>query len=210
MDEIVKQAMAKWPNVPHCYSWLGMDARGNWYMRDDRTQAMGSFASGLAGAKGSMLKHEKLIDFIERNYSVDAQGCWYFQNGPQRVYISLAATPWIARITPSEKGLQIMTQCNSPIEPSLALSDESGNIYIVGLIHQTIYQDQDQFEEIFCESVALLHDHDLDQFSELAKLTEEACSFGGSWNWHGKQLLLEPIYSEELANRFRFITQPSL
>ncbi|NBY29155.1 MAG: DUF2946 family protein, partial [Betaproteobacteria bacterium] len=54
MDDIVKQAMAKWPNVPHCYSWLGMDARGNWYMRDDRTQALGSFASGLPGAKGSM------------------------------------------------------------------------------------------------------------------------------------------------------------
>ena len=26
MDEIVKQAMAKWPNVPHCYGWLGLDA----------------------------------------------------------------------------------------------------------------------------------------------------------------------------------------
>ena len=98
MDDIVKQAMAKWPNVPHCYSWLGMDARGNWYMRDDRTQALGSFASGLPGAKGSMLKHEKLIDFIERNYSVDAQGCWYFQNGPQRVYVELEATPFIWRV----------------------------------------------------------------------------------------------------------------
>ena len=24
MDEIVKQAMAKWPNVPNCYGWLGL------------------------------------------------------------------------------------------------------------------------------------------------------------------------------------------
>jgi hypothetical protein len=59
---------------------------------------LGSFASGLPGAKGSMLKHEKLIDFIERNYSVDAQGCWYFQNGPQRVYVELEATPFIWRV----------------------------------------------------------------------------------------------------------------
>ncbi|MEO6353290.1 MAG: DUF2946 family protein, partial [Burkholderiaceae bacterium] len=22
MDEIVKQAIAKWPDVPHCYGWL--------------------------------------------------------------------------------------------------------------------------------------------------------------------------------------------
>ena len=34
MDDIVKQALAKWPNVPNCYGRLGLDARGNWYMRD--------------------------------------------------------------------------------------------------------------------------------------------------------------------------------
>ena len=42
MDDIVKQAMVKWPNVPHCYGWLGLDARGNWYMRDDKLQAAGT------------------------------------------------------------------------------------------------------------------------------------------------------------------------
>jgi hypothetical protein len=98
MDDIVKQAMAKWPNVPHCYGWLGLDARGNWYMRDDRAQACGAFASGQPGAKGSLLKHEKLIDFIQRNYARDAAGQWYFQNGPQRVYVELEATPWIWRV----------------------------------------------------------------------------------------------------------------
>jgi len=30
MDEIVKAAIAKWPNVPHCYGWLALDARGQW------------------------------------------------------------------------------------------------------------------------------------------------------------------------------------
>ncbi|MFZ9138137.1 MAG: DUF2946 family protein, partial [Hylemonella sp.] len=24
MDDIVRQAMAKWPNVPACYGWLGL------------------------------------------------------------------------------------------------------------------------------------------------------------------------------------------
>jgi hypothetical protein len=70
MDDIVKQALAKWPNVPHCYGWLGLDARGNWYMRDDRTQAAGPFPQ----AKGSMLRHDKLIDFIHRNYEHDDAG----------------------------------------------------------------------------------------------------------------------------------------
>ncbi len=78
MDEIVKQAMAKWPHVPHCYGWLGLDARGDWYLRDAATQAAGPFAQ----AKGERIEHEKLRAFINRNYSVDACGCWFFQNGP--------------------------------------------------------------------------------------------------------------------------------
>ena len=98
MDDIVKQAMAKWPNVPHCHGWLGLDARGNWYMRDDRAQFLGSFASGVPGAKGSLLQHAKLIEFIQRNYAADDIGQWYFQNGPQRVYVELEATPWVWRV----------------------------------------------------------------------------------------------------------------
>ena len=108
MDDIVKQAMAKWPSVPDCYGWLGLDARGNWYMRDDRAQACGSFASGAPGAKGSMLQHAKLIDFIGRNYATTDAGVWYFQNGPQRVFVELEATPchedcrpwsWLCRVS---------------------------------------------------------------------------------------------------------------
>src|SRR4029450_12811758 len=94
MDDIVKQALAKWPNVPHCYGWLGLDARGNWYLRDDRTQAEGPFAE----ARGSMLQHDKLIAFIGRNYDHDERGQWFFQNGPQRVYVELDAAPWVWRV----------------------------------------------------------------------------------------------------------------
>ena len=137
MDDIVKQAMAKWPNVPHCYSWLGLDARGNWYMRDDRTQDIGSFASGLAGAKGSMLKHEKLIDFIERNYGADAHGCWYFQNGPQRVYVELEATPFVWRVDGQGTIISSAKQTASLVQ---LLMDERGWPYLhttlgFGLVH---------------------------------------------------------------------------
>ena len=79
MDDIVKQALLKWPNVPDCYGWLGLDARGNWYMRDDATQALGGFASGDARTKGSLLKHDKLIDFIGRNYACDGAGQCIFK-----------------------------------------------------------------------------------------------------------------------------------
>jgi len=76
MDDIVKQAMAKWPQVPACFDWLGFDDRGDWYMRDDAVQALGGFTV----AKGSKLNHTKLIEFIERNYQCDAQG--RFKTGP--------------------------------------------------------------------------------------------------------------------------------
>ena len=99
MDDIVKQAMAKWPNVPNCYGWLGLDERGHWYLRDDPTQARGHFQSGVPGAKGSLLQHEKLIEFIHRNYAADSMGAWFFQNGPQRVYVELAATPFVWRLS---------------------------------------------------------------------------------------------------------------
>ena len=98
MDDIVKQAMAKWPNVPHAYGWLGLDARGNWYLRDAAAQALGGFASGVPGAKGALLQHEALMAFIQRNYLADEAGQWFFQNGPQRVFVELEATPWVWRV----------------------------------------------------------------------------------------------------------------
>src|SRR5215207_10598098 len=79
MDDIVRQALKKWPNVPHCYDWLALDARGDWYMRDERIQAAGPFPK----VKGSRIEHEKLREFIARNYDHDDSGAWFFQNGPQ-------------------------------------------------------------------------------------------------------------------------------
>lgn len=100
MDDIVKQAMSKWPNVPHCYGWLALDARGNWRMRDERSQAI-----GLAGDR---INNAALLGFINRNYLHDDRGRWYFQNGPQRVYVNLELTPYIAHTDPAH-GLVLHT-----------------------------------------------------------------------------------------------------
>ena len=69
MDDMVRAALKKWPNVPACTGWLALDARGDWYMRDDRTQAAGAFPL----AKGSRIEHRQLREFIERNYEGDAR-----------------------------------------------------------------------------------------------------------------------------------------
>jgi len=133
MDDIVRQAIAKWPNVPHCFGWLGLDARGNWYMRDDAVQAAGPFPQ----SKGSLLRHEKLIDFIQRNYEHDADGQWFFQNGPQRVYVELEITPLVWRLG---AGFSVTAHTGQPAQPRRAGVDELGRLYLdtdlgFGLVH---------------------------------------------------------------------------
>jgi Protein of unknown function (DUF2946) len=137
MDDIVLKAMVKWPNVPHCYGWLGLDARGQWWMRDDRSQALGSFSSGVPGAKGSLLQHEKLIDFIQRNYASDKQGQWFFQNGPQRVYVELQATPYVWRV---QNDWSLLAHTGQAVRAQRCVVDEHGRVYMetdagFGLVH---------------------------------------------------------------------------
>ena len=137
MDAIVKQALAKWPNVPHCHGWLGLDTRGNWYLRDDQAQALGPFAGGTMASRGSMLRHEKLIDFIQRNYAADVQGQWFFQNGPQRVYVELEATPWIWRVAAA---YGVTAPTGESARAQRCIVDERGWVYLetdlgFGLVH---------------------------------------------------------------------------
>jgi hypothetical protein len=98
MDDIVKAALLKWPSVPHCYGWLALDARGDWYLRDAGAQAAGPFPQ----IKGSRIEHAGLRAFILRNYAADERGCHYFQNGPQRIYVELEAAPWVFRLDAAE------------------------------------------------------------------------------------------------------------
>jgi hypothetical protein len=137
VDDIVKQAMARWPNVPDCYGWLGLDARGNWYLRDNCAQAAGAFDSGAPGAKGSLLQHDKLIDFIGRNYGSDGSGQWFFQNGPQRVFVELEVAPLIWRV---QADLTIKDHIGRNASVTACVVDELGYLYLVtdigfGLVH---------------------------------------------------------------------------
>jgi len=82
MDEIVRQAMAKWPNVPAVFGWLSLDRRGTWLIKEES------------------IGNAMLVEFIGRNYDRDPQGRWFFQNGPQRVFVRLAYAPWVVRTDP--------------------------------------------------------------------------------------------------------------
>jgi hypothetical protein len=137
MDDIVKAAMLKWPQVPHCHGWLALDARGNWFMRDDRVQAAGPFPQ----VKGSRVDHSKLLEFIARNYLADADGGWFFQNGPQRVYVDLEAAPYVWRLQ-AAGGAEVHVAAHTG-EPAVVRGtwlDEDGRLFLdtdigFGLVH---------------------------------------------------------------------------
>lgn len=137
MDPIVEAALRKWPHVPHCYGWLALDARGDWYMRDDRVQAAGAFPR----VKGSRIEHEKLREFIGRNYAADAEGAWFFQNGPQRVYVELEAAPWVWRLQRGDTATPgIASHTGLAAVANEAFVDESGRLFLatslgLGIVH---------------------------------------------------------------------------
>ena len=144
MDDLVKAALKKWPDVPACYGWLGLDSRGQWWMRDDRAQRCGAFASGAPGAKGSHLRHDKLIEFIGRNYEREASGphagAWLFQNGPQKVYLELESTPLIMRVSANNQEASVWAHTGTPVQVQRCLLDEAGRLYLatnlgLGLVH---------------------------------------------------------------------------
>ena len=110
MDEIVKAAMAKWPNVPAVYGWLELTSRGEWKI------------------KGEPIGNEAICEFIGRNYTNDGCGNWFFQNGPQRVYVSLTATPIIYRL--DEFG-RLQTHTGAmPHELRAAFADAEGRLFL--------------------------------------------------------------------------------
>lgn len=139
MDDIVRQALQKWPNVPHTYGWLALDARGDWYLRDDQAQAAGAFPA----VKGSRVEHEKLREFIGRNYGADERGCWFFQNGPQRVYVELESAPWVWRLdrpATAEGAPVVVSHTGRAARLESAWEDEQGRLYLatdlgLGLVH---------------------------------------------------------------------------
>lgn len=135
MDDMVLAALQKWPNVPHCHGWLALDARGDWYMRDERIQAAGPFPR----VKGSRIQHDKLLAFIQRNYLADEAGAWFFQNGPQRVYVQLEAAPWVWRVGAAAPW-PIVAHTGQAAQARSAWLDEDGRLFLdsdigFGIVH---------------------------------------------------------------------------
>ena len=133
MDDIVRQAMAKWPNVPHCYGWLALDARGHWRMLDERAQQL--------KLPGDKLSNAALVGFINRNYTSDERGRWYFQNGPQRVFVNLEAAPYVVKTDP-QHGLVLHTGAPFGAVEQACMTPQ-GVLYLHGSGRTAVMDDRD-------------------------------------------------------------------
>ena len=195
MDDIVKKAMAKWPDVPDCFGWLALDARGAWRMRDERAQHF-----NLAGDK---VIQTALLGFINRNYAVDELGRWYFQNGPQRVYVNLEATPFIARTDPAQ-GLLLQTgEAVGALER--AWMTESGALIVEagGKVAQLDDRDVGQLIAAIEMGGVAVSDDDL-----LAWLDNGAGEGEMALRYQGKNVPIGRIAQDDVARQFGFTRLP--
>ncbi len=137
MDELVLQAMRRWPDVPAMYGWLRLDRRGQWFLV---TRDRPDFDEARDGA-GSAITSPPILDYIGRNYQGDEHGRWFWQNGPQRVFVDADAAPLVLRVFGEGERVQLVTHIGDPVTRiDAAHCDPDGAVYLAtdrgpGVIH---------------------------------------------------------------------------
>jgi hypothetical protein len=120
MDQSVLDAVKRWPDVPVVFGWLSLTARGEWKLHP--------LGDARLGGPGQGISNTQILGFIGRNYASQEDGAWFFQNGPQRVYVRLDAAPLILRVDPSTQS--ITTHNGIPIRRiSKWYCDETGQLF---------------------------------------------------------------------------------
>lgn len=137
MDDLVEKALARWPNVPAISGWLRLSMQGDWLLTSPSTSADGFGGGGL------QISHPRILNFIARNYTCEPDGRYYFQNGPQKAYVTLDYTPWIYRLYPLEDGsLVLLSHTGLVLLPQALWMDSEGKVLIqtqvgVGVLHSS-------------------------------------------------------------------------
>lgn len=192
MDEIVLRGMARWPNVPAVYGWLSLTRRGQWLIKDER------------------INNPLVSAFIGRNYEHDEQGRWFFQNGPQRVYVGLEYTPFVYRIV-SGDAAPLAIECHTGKRATGIIGawlDETGALLLecergIGVVHD---RDLDRLSPHLIDAHGNpLEEHVLTELTELLQQQYEA----PLWlEFHEDQIRVEPILASDVPGRFGFVARP--
>ena len=191
MDDIVLKAMAKWPDVPAAFGWLSLDRRGHWLI------------------KGETIGNAALNAFISRNYTHDDQGRWFFQNGPQRVFVELAYTPWVYIAPDAAQPCALLTHTQQPVrEVRSAWIDDSGALLLstehgIGLMHDG---DLESLLPLFVNAGGNAVDEDM-----LETLFEQCAHAQAVQLWFQfdrARVKINPVRAAEVAQQFNFQSQP--
>ncbi|HUF22294.1 MAG TPA: DUF2946 family protein [Burkholderiales bacterium] len=191
MDESVLKGMARWPNVPSVFSWLSLDRRGNWLI------------------KGERIGNPGVIEFIARNYEADERGRWFFQNGPQRVFVTLAYAPFVLRTIGGAGQLMLQTHTGQEIEHfSGVWLDEEGTLVLrwAGGVGTVSDRDLDEVAGLFCDARG--NPLPVDALAK-ALDPESARRRAGFWfNYRTEPVPVGRIRSTQLAQKFGFDPDP--
>ena len=192
MDEHVLRGMARWPNVPAVYGWLGLDRRGNWLLRHE------------------IVANPILRDYIARNYGHDSGGRWFFQNGPQRVFVALDYTPIVYRVaSPANAPLTLESHVGQRAAAiRSAWVDDTGTLLIesehgIGLVDD---RDLGRLPPFLIDMNGTpLPEDTLEDLMELLQRGHPS----PVWLRCGEaSIKVEPIGAVDVAQRFHFDAQP--
>ncbi len=192
MDNIVLKAMAKWPNVPDVFGWLGLDRRGNWLIKDQR------------------IGNPQVIEFIGRNYQVDERGRWFFQNGPQRVFVTLAYAPFVLRTCEHQATSCLETHTGTMLESVTgAWIDEEGTLIVrwsSGEVGTVSDRDLTEVMTWFTDAAGRPASDDT-----VARAIESRAAHGSTGIWlsyRSRRLPLGRVTIEQVPGKFGFDRSP--
>jgi hypothetical protein len=192
MDEIVIRAIARWPNVPSVYGWLRLDRRGNWLVKS-RAERDGALLF-------ERISNRAVIEFIGRNYEQDGAHRWYFQNGPQRVFVTLDYTPWVYRLDDAGAGF-LTHAANAPRTLEAVFLDDSGSLLLKTELGIGVLLDRDLS--------AVLERLSDEGGRPIERLLEEVAQGAEAHVMlHGNTVPIASVRSADVPGRFGFVPRP--
>jgi len=188
MDQIVIRGMLKWPNVPAVYGWLSLDRRGSWMIKN-------------VSGRFERIANPAVNDFIGRNYAADGEGRWYFQNGPQRVFVALDYTPWVYRLDDAGEGLLAHTGAAARDLKAVFL-DDAGALLVQAELGIGVLLDRDlpAFVERLADPQGRNPEHLLDAVAGGQEMTAML---------RGASVRIAPIRGADLPRLFGFVPRPA-
>lgn len=182
------RALLRWPDVPDCHDWLGLDRRGTWRLR------------------GEPIRHTRTCDFLARHYRPDTDGSWFVQNGPQRAFVTLDAAPWVLALR-GDGGLATHTGLHVQ-SPAEVVVTEEADVY-VGTEHGLgLLADRDV--AAFADALTCAHANG-DVVDGVTALLHAAVAGAPerALRWRGQTLRCRHLADTALEREFRFQRRPA-